>query len=141
MDNDFAELSVTKRVRIEATVFVCLHLMSGPRSRPMYALSSPSFWVRFFSEFRCHHCGGSEGYVSRPRSLFEKYAIRLFMLRMARCGDCYQRSLRPIRVPLLPRPKPMNYDGETMLAGTLSAEHKPAQRETQEETANHRRIA
>ena len=107
----------------------------------MYVLSSPAFWVRFFSEFRCHHCGSVEGYVSRPRNVFEKYGLRVLFLRTARCGDCYHRSYRPQRVPLRPRPEPLNFDAETMLASTLSAERKLPTQETQEETAKHQRIA
>jgi len=107
----------------------------------MSALASPAFWVRFFSEFRCHHCGSTEGHVSRPRNLFEKYGLRLFFLRTARCGDCYGRSYRPIRVRLLPRPKPLDFDGERMLEATLSAEHKVPHRETSAEETTRQRIA
>ena len=78
----------------------------------MYAFSSPAFWVRFFREFRCPQCRSREGYVSRPRNLFEEYALRLIYLRTARCGDCYRRSYRPLSVPLLPRPEPMRFDAE-----------------------------
>lgn len=106
----------------------------------MYAFSSPAFWVRFFREFRCSQCQSREGYVSRPRNLFEEYALRLMYLRTARCGDCYRRSYRPLSVPLLPRPEPMRFDAEEMLASTLSAERKPPVQQG-DETADQQRIA
>ena len=107
----------------------------------MYALSSPTFWVRFFSEFRCHHCGSPEGYVSRPRNLFEKYGLRLFYLRTARCGDCYTRSYRPASVPLFARPKPLHVERESGAVPTLTLERKVPQSETLKEETKHQRIA
>jgi hypothetical protein len=91
----------------------------------MCTLSSPTFWVRFFSEFWCHRCGSYEGYISRPRTLFEKYGLRLLFLRPARCGDCYRRSYRPLSVPLQPRPEPLKLNSQK-LAEIVSAEsHVP----------------
>lgn len=107
----------------------------------MFAFSSPSFWYRFFHEFVCHNCGSREGYVSRPRNVFERYGLRLFFLRPARCGDCYQRSWRPMRVPLMPRPDELNFDPEAMLAATLAAERKVSQKETSEGSDTQQRIA
>ena len=107
----------------------------------MYALSSPTFWSRFFSEFRCHQCGSPEGYVSRPRNLFEKYGLRLFYLRTARCGDCYTRSYRPAGVHLLPRPKPVKFHAETMLTPAPVVERKVPRSETLSENTNRQRIA
>ena len=107
----------------------------------MYALSSPTFWARFFSEFRCHQCGSPEGYVSRPRSLFEKYALRLFYLKTARCGDCYSRSYRPAGVRLMARPKPVKFDAGTMLTPVPLADRKVPRSETLSEGANRQRIA
>jgi hypothetical protein len=107
----------------------------------MSVLSSPAFWVRFFGEFRCHQCGSREGYVLRPRNLFEKYGLPWLFFRTARCGDCYRRSYRPLRVPLAPRPKPLNFDGEHMLAATLLAERKVPQRETSAKDTKRERIA
>lgn len=107
----------------------------------MYVFSSPSWWVRFFREFRCHHCGSSEGYVSRPRNYFERHGLWMFSMRMARCGECYRRSYRPSRVPLLPRPETMNLDPEQPLASTLSAERKVAEKQAQESGGSPRRIA
>ena len=107
----------------------------------MYALSSPTFWARFFSEFRCHHCGSPEGYVSRPRNLFEKYGLRLFYLRTARCGDCYSRTYRPAGVPLLPRPKPLKFDAVPMLTTPPSTERKVPRSETSSVETQPQRIA
>jgi hypothetical protein len=107
----------------------------------MYALSSPTFWVRFFSEFRCHHCGSPEGYLSRPRNLFEKYGLRLFYLRPARCGDCYSRSYRPASVHLLPRPKPLHFEAETRPISAVTVERKVPQSETLQEESKRQHIA
>jgi len=107
----------------------------------MYALSNSAFWYRFFAEFLCHNCGSREGYVSRPRNLFERYGLRLFFLRIARCGDCYLRSYRPARVPLMPRQEGLNFDPEAMLAATLAAERKVSQKETKDGTGSEQRIA
>jgi hypothetical protein len=64
----------------------------------MSAWSRPSLWIYFFSRFVCHDCGGERGYASRPRTFREK-----FILPLLRCGDCYQRSWRPISVALMRR--------------------------------------
>lgn len=107
----------------------------------MYALSSPTFWARFFSEFRCHHCGSPEGYVSRPRNFFEKYGLRILYMRTARCGDCYTRSYRPAGVPLLPRPKPVKFDAGTMVMPPPPAERKVPRSETSSEETQRQHIA
>jgi hypothetical protein len=44
-------------------------------------------------------------------------------------------------VPLLPRPKPLDYDGERMLAAVMSAERKVPQGETSAEETKRQRIA
>jgi hypothetical protein len=69
----------------------------------VFDVSSPAFWSRYFTRFICHHCGSEDGFASRPRNLFESHFLPLLALRPARCGDCYRRSYRPTRVPLLPR--------------------------------------
>ena len=107
----------------------------------MYALSSPTFWVRFFSEFRCHHCGSPDGYLSRPRNLFEKYGLRVLYMRTARCGDCYERSYRPLRVPLLPRPKSLDFDSPTMLTPAPTIARKVPRSETLSEEPKRQHIA
>jgi len=107
----------------------------------MYGFSSPAFWYRFFSEFRCYKCGSFEGFASRPRNLFENYGLRLLGMRPARCGECYQRFYRPSRVPLLPRPGELNFGPEQMPASTLAAERKATHKETKDGGAGQQRIA
>ena len=53
--------------------------------------------------FRCHECGGLQGFRSRPRSLAEKYVLPLLLLRPVRCGDCFRRSYRSIFVAVQER--------------------------------------
>lgn len=107
----------------------------------MYVFSSLAFWSGWFKEFHCYYCGGTEGYVSRPRTWFEQYGLRFAFMRTARCGDCYRRSYLPARVPLLPRPEPMHFDSEQMLAATLAAEGKTPQKETGQAAGNRHNIA
>jgi len=107
----------------------------------MYGFSSPAFWYRFFSEFRCYKCGHLGGFVSRPRNLFESYGLRLLGMRPARCGDCYQRCYRPLRVPLRPRREELNFDPEQMPASILAAEPKATHKETMDGGAGQQRIA
>lgn len=63
----------------------------------MPALSLPS--GNLVSAFKCPGCGHNEAYHSRPRGIFEKLVLPLFMLRPVRCERCYQRSyaLRSVR--------------------------------------------
>ena len=107
----------------------------------MFAFARPRFWALFFSEFKCHDCGSREGYVSRPRNFFETYILHLVALRPARCGDCYRRSWRPERVPLLPRMESLQFDAEAMVASVRAADRKETQKETQEHTESRQRIA
>ena len=51
-----------------------------------------SFLDRFFMEYQCVGCGGYDAYRSRPRNSFEKWALRLMLLRAVRCNHCYRRS-------------------------------------------------
>jgi hypothetical protein len=107
----------------------------------MFAFARPRFWAFFFTEFCCHHCGSREGYVSRPRNFFENYALGLIFLRPARCGDCYRRSWRPLRVPLMPRMDAIRFDAEEMVASARAADRKETQKETQERPDKRQRIA
>jgi len=50
-------------------------------------------------QFRCKHCGGLEGYRSRSRNFFERYLLRLALLRPVRCGQCFRRSYHPVFQP------------------------------------------
>lgn len=107
----------------------------------MFAFARPRFWALFFTEFRCHNCGSHEGYVSRPRNLLEKYALGPLLLRPVRCGDCYRRSWRPVRVPLLPRMDAMRFDAEEMAASARAADRKETQKETRQRPEDRQRIA
>jgi len=106
----------------------------------MFAFTQPRFWVRFFTEFRCHRCGSREGYVSRPRNFFERHALNAVAFRAARCGDCYRRSWRPKRVPLLPRLDSTKFDAAKMVTWPPS-DYRETQKETQEPPEGRQRIA
>jgi hypothetical protein len=100
---------------------------------------SPTSWSRFFMEFRCSRCGSPDGFVSRPRNLFERYGLRLLALRPARCGECYGRSYRPARVPLFPHPEQLrSHPSGTSRPG---AQTEGIQKGTNEKAENVRRIA
>jgi len=107
----------------------------------MCALPGPGFWAPLLKEFRCGSCGGSDGYVSRPRHWFENYILPIIGLRSARCGDCYQRSWRRASVPLLPRKESMNFDPEAMVASARAAEGGEARKETPITSEDGQRIA
>jgi hypothetical protein len=65
------------------------------------ALSLPS--GNLVSVFKCPACGHDEAYSSRPRGMFEKFMLPLFMLRPVRCERCYRRSYALRSVHLLER--------------------------------------
>jgi hypothetical protein len=111
----------------------------------MNAVSHSTFWSRFFTQFRCAHCGGMDGFVSRPRNWFERRILRLLSFRPARCGDCYHRSYRPLRVPLLPHPEQSTSQSPPILtwspAPPNDSEPKGTQKGTNEGDQNLRQIA
>jgi len=107
----------------------------------MSAFFGSGFWAPLFREFHCRHCGGREGFASRPRNLLERYLLPALRLRPARCGDCYDRSWRPIGVVLLPRQSPMRFDPEEMAASARAADHREAGKQTDPKTDDRRRIA
>jgi len=107
----------------------------------MCALSRSRFSAPFFKEFRCHNCGGGEGYASRPRNWIEKYILPAIGLQPARCGDCYERSWRRASTPLLPRKEPMNFDPEAMVASARAADSGETRKETPIQPQDHQRIA
>ena len=107
----------------------------------MFAFPGFGFLAPFFKEFRCPHCGSREGYVSSPHNFVESSILPVFRLRPARCGDCYERSWRPVSMVLLPRQEPMRYDPEEMLALARAAEKKETRKETAPPTDDHQRIA
>jgi hypothetical protein len=107
----------------------------------MRALSGSGSWAPLQKEFRCRHCGSSEGYVSRPRNWMERFVLPVFSLRPARCGDCYRRSWRRVSVPLHPRKEPMHFDAEAMVASARAADSGEALKETQVDPKDRQRIA
>lgn len=107
----------------------------------MFAIARPQFWALFFREFRCHNCGSHEGYESRPRNFFERYLLEPIAFRPARCGDCYRRSWRPLRVPLLPRMDAMRFDAERMVATARAADRGESRKETHKQAEDQQRIA
>ena len=107
----------------------------------MYPFSRLAFWAAFLKEFRCRHCGGREGYVSLPRNFIERYVLPALYLRPARCGDCYQRSWHLGTVPLLPRPDPMRFDAQEMVASAQAADRKETGKDTPVQPEDRKRIA
>lgn len=61
------------------------------------------YYVHFFKEFRCKDCGSDVAYLSRPRTLTEKYILPAIGLKVVRCGDCFRRSVRASSLPSRPR--------------------------------------
>jgi hypothetical protein len=107
----------------------------------MCALSGSRFSAPLLKQFRCHNCGGSEGYVSRPRSWIEKYLLPVIGLQPARCGDCYERSWRRGSTHLQPRKQPMNFDPQAMVASARAADGGETRKETDSNPEDHQRIA
>jgi uncharacterized protein with PIN domain len=107
----------------------------------MFAFTRPRYWALFFTEFRCHSCGSSEGYVSRPRNFVEAYVLDLFSLRPARCGDCYRRSWRPAKVRLMRRMGTEQFAAKVTVASARPAEGKGTQKETQAPPEKNQHIA
>ena len=107
----------------------------------MLSLASPGFWVSFFREYKCYHCGSREGYASRPRNFVERFCLRPLLLQPVRCGDCYQRSWRPVHVPILPRKDPMRFDAEAMMASARAADRQEATKETSPSSEDRQHIA
>jgi hypothetical protein len=95
---------------------------------------------RYFIRFQCAHCGGVDGFVSRPRNWFEKHVLRLLNFRPARCADCYDRSYRPLGVPLFPHPEHLPSHSPLPLSW-YPAEPEGTQKGTNEGDQDLRRIA
>ena len=107
----------------------------------MHDSSSQTFWSRFFREFRCSQCGSPDGFVSRPRNLFERYGLPLLAMRAARCGDCYRRSYLASRVPLLPHPEQHKFVSADTVIARNEAEPKSTQKGTSVDGRGGQRIA
>jgi len=107
----------------------------------VHAFSSQMLWSRFFREFRCSQCGSPDGFVSRPRNLFEKYGLPLLAMRAARCGDCYRRSYLASRVPLLPNPEQHKFAPAGSVGPGDGTELKSTQKGTNGDGGDRQRIA
>lgn len=104
----------------------------------MFAFTQPHFWALFFTTFRCHHCGSFEGYASRPRNFVEGYLLRVFLLRPARCADCYRRSWRPARVPLMSRRDDIRiHASEALGSGVAQCRETNKETQTQPDAPQH----
>ena len=68
-------------------------------------MGQPS-WSRFFKEFYCRGCGFQQAYRSRPRSLFEKLVLPLFLFQPVRCERCYRRTYALRSIAVLERGQP-----------------------------------
>ncbi len=54
----------------------------------------------FSTRYRCPDCGGADAYRSRRRNFLEKFICPLFLLRPARCANCFCRTLVSLMVHL-----------------------------------------
>jgi len=68
---------------------------------------APPSWGRSLHEFHCKHCGAHQAYRSRPRGLFEKRVLPLFLLKPVRCENCFHRVYVFRSVRALERPIPV----------------------------------
>jgi hypothetical protein len=50
--------------------------------------------------FTCEDCGSHIGLRSRTHNVWEKFVLPIFLLRPARCANCYRRAYCLIFVPL-----------------------------------------
>jgi hypothetical protein len=64
------------------------------------------YYIHYFREFRCQDCGSDVAYVSRPRTITERYILPVFRLKMVRCADCFRRVARPAVLPAREREDP-----------------------------------
>jgi hypothetical protein len=72
----------------------------GVRQVDMAELSAlEDFYIHYFKEFHCRDCGSDVAYVSRPRTLTEKYFLPVMRMKTVRCGDCFRRYVRPVSLP------------------------------------------
>jgi hypothetical protein len=60
------------------------------------------FVMRRITLFQCPGCGGPNAYLSRRNGFFEKWILRLVLMRPFRCDFCYKRSYHFITVNALP---------------------------------------
>jgi len=79
-------------------------------------------------QYQCPDCGGSEGYRSRRRNLFEKYVLPLMMLQPVRCMSCYRRTHVSLFMHLPERENKLSTRGQAagcIVCGLLLGEIPP----------------
>jgi len=62
--------------------------------------SPDQFWFQRYFEFHCDDCGSDTGFRSRSRTFSERYLLPIFLLRPARCAECFRRDYRLFFVPV-----------------------------------------
>ena len=73
--------------------------------------SPAQLWFERYSKYHCDDCGSEIGFLSRRRTLTERYMLPVFLLRPVRCAECFRRDYRLVFVPVRERlleasPKP-----------------------------------
>jgi DNA-directed RNA polymerase subunit RPC12/RpoP len=53
--------------------------------------------------YRCRDCGKGVGFHSRPRTVMERYILRLTLMQPVRCAECSRRDYRLIFTPVRER--------------------------------------
>lgn len=57
----------------------------------------------FAKPYRCRDCGKGVGFRSHPRTLMERYILRLTLMQPVRCAECARRDYRLISTPVRKR--------------------------------------
>jgi hypothetical protein len=57
----------------------------------------------FAPPYRCRDCGKRVGFRSRPRTLMERYILKLTLMQPVRCAECSRRDYRLIFTPVSER--------------------------------------
>lgn len=60
--------------------------------------SSDQSWFQSLLSFHCDDCGCDSGFQSRRRNFTERFLLPIFLLRPARCAECFRRDYRLIFV-------------------------------------------
>jgi hypothetical protein len=66
--------------------------------------SRDQVWFQKYFEFHCDDCGCDTGFRSRRRTFSERCLLPIFLLRPARCAECFRRDYRLVFVPVKERP-------------------------------------
>ena len=53
---------------------------------------------RIGQPYRCQDCGSDVGFRSRRRTFTERYVLPLFLMQPVRCGECFRRDYRFIKL-------------------------------------------